>query len=94
MAPAAGNEVPEYVKVFRRSSRHWEGILGSRKTTATRNLLLQRTLPGVEKKRPANQPQFQSALELMGLLKVIWSSPVPLIRQLAKANLTQGKEKP
>lgn len=49
---------------------------------------------GGERKRSANQPQFQSALELMGFLEVIWSRLLLLIRQLNKVSQTQGKQEP
>lgn len=53
--------------------RKKEVVPGNTKTTAAGNLLFTENPAGVERKRLVNQPQFQSALELMGLLEVIWS---------------------
>lgn len=94
MAPAAGTGGQEPMEELEGLPGIGKGknVSGNRKTTAAGNILLQRIPTGVEKKRPANQPQFQSAWELAIFLEVIWSSP--LIRKLSKANQTQGKENP
>ena len=63
MAPTAGTVGPEHMEELEGLPGIGKGknVSGNRKTIAAGNVLLQRIPAGVEKKRPANQPQFQSA---------------------------------